>query len=165
LNLPTRLLLFLGDRFLDRIFNENHDEYISVYEAAEVLEGGLKDKPKAIEPVLETILAQQKSFLETIKFSFFSVIPCGEDDKDRFLKSNFKIQEVELCPGTCTSPLLPALMVRPFHRALIVATVPVFGADFKYDHVSLLRYAMKPSPKRKVDIWEHVQDSDCYISR
>jgi hypothetical protein len=165
-------------RFLDRIFNEDGDLYVSIYEANEVLEEGLKDNSEeAIKPVLQNVLNQYQSFQESISFSLFSVVPCTDDDKDRFRADQtfpFKIVKMDPTMRSLDSGASPScVQVRPFHRALIVAEVPSFKSDFKYDHLSLLYYSKKTSvsswtdPKysKSTDYFETVPESNIYINR
>jgi hypothetical protein len=147
-------------RFMNELYNNNNDDYLTVYELA----AGLKDltHQKKIsssgDAVLYTsnkVIAAERSFLSEIKFNFIRV-DAGEDgilgtadDKISVLKDGEFIE------------------VRPFHCPLIVAEVRVLNPDqYEYDHLTLLQHIKNPFPEKEARKEFHlvpVATSKCYV--
>ena len=95
------------------MFNANGDEYLTVYELAQCLNETVPGKTGAIEYARKAIVDSERDFLKNVTFKVLNI---DEDMED--LDNIIKSTQTE---GVCT--------VKPFHRPLIVAELPLFDEE------------------------------------
>jgi hypothetical protein len=152
-------------RYLNELYNDNGDESLSVYELSSVLmakekEGHFLRPLDSIGFTVNFLLKQEAEFMTRIQFSYIEH-KAGEDGVIGTADDEMKV----LTNGV-------PLFVRPFHRALIIADVPLINADlYEYDHLALLmcdrpRNPIEKGVNAKSTIeYTVVHGSKCYVKR
>jgi hypothetical protein len=142
-------------RALNDIYNANFDNYLSVYELSQELDKNVKADDTGLGYTLNEIVTSEWSFLKNIQFKFVKY----DIGTDKIVgTSDDKIQIFN--DGT-------PLRVRPFHRPLIVAEVPVWTENqvFEFDHLILLKHDISPLGKERDKPFKlkSLKSSTCYV--
>ena len=150
-------------RFLAELINENNDDDISVYEVNSVMQVAEK-RDKFLKPLdsvgytIHSIQASEKKLMKAIQF-YNVQIDSGEDG---IIGTNDDTAEI--------IPNGEALIVRPFHKALIIAEIPLFDQQvYQFDSVVLLQFQTPKHPLngRLKDHYEFtvMEESRCFLSK
>lgn len=150
-------------RFLAELINENNDDDISVYEVNSVMQLAEKRNKflKPLESVGYTIHSIQESEKKLLKaIQFYNVQIDG--GVDGIIGTNDDTAEI--------IPNGEALVVRPFHKALIIAEIPLFDQQvYQFDSLVLLQFQSPKQPLsgRLKDHYEFsvLEESRCYLNK
>lgn len=155
--IPAEIVL---QRFMNELYNNNNDDYLTVYELAGCLmdlthRKKISSSGDSILYTTNHVIKEERSFLSEIKFNFIKVNP----GKDGII-------------GTADDEVIvikdgEVIEVRPFHCPLIVAEVRVLNSDeYEYDHLILLQHVKNPFPEKEERKEFHlvpVATSKCYV--
>jgi hypothetical protein len=150
-------------RFLSELVNENNDDDISVYELNSVMHLAEK-RNKFLKPLdsvgytIHSIQESEKKMLRAIQFYNVQI----DAGKDGLLGTGD--DQAEIIPNG------EALVVRPFHKALIIAEIPLFDQQvYQFDSLVLLQFQIPKHPLsgRLKEHYEFavMEESRCYLSK
>jgi hypothetical protein len=151
-------------RAINNLYNSNGDEYISVYELSQNLDLKCHEKNGSIDFTKNEIIKQEYENLNQIGFYFLTNI-----DESGNMKINMNMNTKEINSeivnetlvgknsetGVENSEMVSSSLVelkkatqhdvykvRPFHRPLIVADVPLYDQEiYEWDHLVLVSYS------------------------
>ena len=150
-------------RFLSELINENNDDDISVYELNSVMTSAEKHS-KFLKPLdsvgytIHTIIENEKKLMRAILF-FNVQIDAGDDGV-----VGTQDDKAEIIPNG------EALIVRPFHKALIIGEIPLFDQQiYQFDSLVLLQFQNPKHPLtgKLKDHYEFsvMEETRCYLSK
>lgn len=150
-------------RFLSDLVNENNDDDISVYELNSVMQSAEKHnkflKPlDAVGYTIHSIQDSEKQLLKAIHFYNVQI----ESGHDGVFGTND--DQATVIPNG------EALVVRPFHKALIIAEIPLFDQQvYQFDSLVLLQFQNPKNPLscKLKDHYEFdvMEETRCYLSK
>jgi len=120
-------------RYLNRKLNANGDNYITVFELDSALRK-MAPNPTAlsVDALLKSCMKREQEFQRLIKFQFIVFADAGPDGVLGTADDTLSMAK----PGC-------AVVVRPFHRVMIAAEVPVMD-HYHFDHLVMLKYTYSP---------------------
>jgi len=130
------------------VYNEDNDDYISAFELSHALDAFVPKGRKSVPHTTDHLLRKEVEFLNFIKFQTIA-LPDSLPRASRIDPISGLVDKQGVVPERTVYPYGEradgVILVRPFHRLLLRADVPVMDDEtFPYDHLIMLKYRWNP---------------------